>query len=195
MPRLFLLLLTGCCFMVSTLVQAQSADTEGPFEAQFTFTSNCLTVLFNNISSESVANTWNFGDGSPLSGEEDPIHEFPSTGVYEVELTVISASSGQASVQHEVSVEACTGVEELTPVLTSCYPNPTQHEIHFIFDARVIQTPHQLQIFNANGQLVRQQRINQTTLSMNASDFDAGLYYYQVHDAVQVAANGTIVVQ
>ncbi|MDG1332208.1 MAG: PKD domain-containing protein [Crocinitomicaceae bacterium] len=48
---------------------------------------------FDNLSSGAVAYEWNFGDGSGISNEFEPYHEFPSAGPgsYEIVLTAFSA--------------------------------------------------------------------------------------------------------
>jgi gliding motility-associated-like protein len=49
--------------------------------------------MFMNTSSGAVSYIWDFNDGSPLSAEVSPYHEFPSVdiGTYMVQLTAISA--------------------------------------------------------------------------------------------------------
>lgn len=45
-------------------------------------------VEFTDASSDYPSSwTWNFGDGSPVSNEENPEHNFPQSGTYNVELT------------------------------------------------------------------------------------------------------------
>ncbi len=60
----------------------------------------CNTVQFNNISDyckNDLTYEWDFGDGSVISTEENPIHEFPTNDIsqtYFVTLTVTSTSDG-----------------------------------------------------------------------------------------------------
>ena len=49
------------------------------------------TVVFTNTSTgDSLTYEWDFGDGSPVSTDENPTHEYASAGVYTVTLTATS---------------------------------------------------------------------------------------------------------
>lgn len=47
---------------------------------------------------------WNFGDGSPVSGEREPIHTFAAGGTYTVTLTVRDSAGRSDSVSQQVEV-------------------------------------------------------------------------------------------
>lgn len=47
------------------------------------------TVIFTNASQNFESVSWDFGDGSAKSTEEDPTHTFPGVGTYTVKLTAI----------------------------------------------------------------------------------------------------------
>jgi gliding motility-associated-like protein len=49
---------------------------------------NPVEVQFNNLSSNAMSHTWNFGDGSHLNNEINPVHTFTESGIYHVELVV-----------------------------------------------------------------------------------------------------------
>ncbi|WP_038031222.1 PKD domain-containing protein [Thermonema rossianum] len=61
--------------------------------ADFSFSGQCLgaTTVFTNNSAGNFANisqwTWDFGDGSPVSNAESPVHTYASAGNYTVTLT------------------------------------------------------------------------------------------------------------
>jgi PKD repeat protein len=57
-------------------------------------------VLFNDLTSgesPAVAWVWDFGDGSPVSNEPDPVHKYESTGSFDVKLTVTNEAGLQES--------------------------------------------------------------------------------------------------
>ena len=57
-------------------------------------------VQFNNNTVGGDLYTWNFGDGSPLSGEEEPAHQFRDTGTYCITLTATNLQGCEDTVQH-----------------------------------------------------------------------------------------------
>jgi gliding motility-associated-like protein len=51
-----------------------------------------FTVNFTDQSTNSAAWVWNFGDGAPTSGSQNPSHTYTAAGTYTVTLTVTSAN-------------------------------------------------------------------------------------------------------
>ncbi len=78
-----------------TVYQGASIPVQ-PFEAIFAsdITSGApeLDVQFSNLSTgpnpESMTYVWNFGDGSPVSTDENPVHTYTAVGTYDVSLHV-----------------------------------------------------------------------------------------------------------
>jgi PKD repeat protein len=65
-------------------------DDKAKVIAGFTFevdANDYRTVKFTNTSQDYVELSWNFGDGSALSTEESPSHQFAGAGTYTVSLT------------------------------------------------------------------------------------------------------------
>ena len=52
-----------------------------PIFAGYTYTVNVNTVSFTNTSQNATTFEWDFGDNSPVSNEENPIHEYAQPGV------------------------------------------------------------------------------------------------------------------
>jgi len=57
-------------------------------------------VQFDNCSRDAIAYQWNFGDGN-TSREQDPVHSYDSSGIYEVTLTVYSKGDMKSSVHSD----------------------------------------------------------------------------------------------
>jgi PKD repeat protein len=98
-----------------------------------------LTVQFQNESSGEIDSfNWNFGDGSPTSGDQDPLHTFTQPGTYTTVLTVVGPG-GQDQAQVAVEViqppDAPTASFEVEGELTGRAPfdlsfrNTSQGEI------------------------------------------------------------------
>jgi PKD repeat protein len=74
--------------------------------AQFAYEAdeeNSYTIHFENLSSNVDQYSWDFGDGSEVSTEENPTHTYESTGTYTVTLTATGAGgTSESSMEVEV---------------------------------------------------------------------------------------------
>lgn len=94
--------------------------------AAFSGSTECLgfATTFTNNSTGSIINyDWNFGDGSPAATVASPVHVYPSSGTYNVTLTVTNIFGCSNSITHSVIVN-------LVPVAaffnsTACLGQPT----------------------------------------------------------------------
>lgn len=112
--------------------------TASPPEPQFTFSSLCIEIQFNNTSTSCLgilSYQWDFGDDSPINSEENPSHAYETAGTYTVTLTVDDGQTTQSVSQSvdfapEASVPAftydisCSQVQ-FTNESTSCVQDVT----------------------------------------------------------------------
>jgi PKD repeat protein len=91
--------------LVATAGSANAAPT-----AAFGSSVNKLSVSFTNSSTDSdgtiASQSWNFGDGSPVSTVANPTHGYASAGTYQVTLTVTDNGGATNSVSHGVTTVA-----------------------------------------------------------------------------------------
>lgn len=71
--------------------------------AAFSFASIGRETTFTNESANAETYSWDFGDGSPISTDENPVHEFGSNGSYTVKLVSTSGAISD-EIEHEVTV-------------------------------------------------------------------------------------------
>ncbi|PIB36612.1 hypothetical protein BFP72_14985 [Reichenbachiella sp. 5M10] len=80
---------------------------EGP-NASFIYTNNCFgeAIQFSNTSTGSDINgyTWDFGDASPASTDQNPSHEYTATGDYTISLTVSNTTGCETTTSQTVTV-------------------------------------------------------------------------------------------
>src|SRR5690606_38909430 len=55
---------------------------------------NRKTVNFQDASTGANTWQWNFGDGTPISTQQNPSHTYATNGTYNVTLTVTNTASG-----------------------------------------------------------------------------------------------------
>lgn len=81
--------------------------------ASSTFTKSGLTVTFNNTSTNDPTSfSWNFGDGTTVSTEKNPVHTYAAAGTYTVVLTATN-SNGSSTQSQSITVA------ELKPAVAS----------------------------------------------------------------------------
>ena len=91
--------------------------------ANFDFSSPILgTINFINNSSDGTFYEWNFGDGSPVSNEEMPLHIYDIFGNFVVTLT---ASNEYCSNTFTDTISILTSMDELELADVNIFPNPT----------------------------------------------------------------------
>lgn len=98
-------------------------------------------IQFMNISSEKGALTWNFGDGSPVSNEENPTHKYQEPGIYQVTLTIdnigykrqpIMISDITPMIKTNISTPVCI-IEESKISFDTELPNPEGIEEYYLW--------------------------------------------------------------
>src|SRR5918992_46623 len=95
-----------------------SNATEGVAPATIEFTATAAG------GTEEYEYAWDFGDGSEVSDEQDPVYTFDEAGTYNVTLTVTDADQNEASDSLEINIEEPETEEDLES--TTAIQNQTQ---------------------------------------------------------------------
>lgn len=83
-------------------------DPMGAPTAGFTVETSNLTATFTNTSSNATGYTWDFGDGSGTSTEENPVYTYNTEGTYTVILTANNNGETTNEFSSTVTVEEAT---------------------------------------------------------------------------------------
>ena len=80
-------------------IQVSKQSVSGGVVAGFSSVVNSREVTFTNTSTsdDTLTYSWNFGDGSAVSTETNPVHTYASDGVYQVTLTSTNTASQNTS--------------------------------------------------------------------------------------------------
>ncbi len=75
-----------------------TVDLDAKFATDIQYTCDgTLDVQFYDVSDGSITGwTWDFGDGSPTSNDQDPTHTYSTPGVYDVTLTITDGSNNSS---------------------------------------------------------------------------------------------------
>lgn len=97
-------------------------------DAMFTYTIDDNTISFINESSNANNYQWDFGDNSPFSFEENPVHTYAAPGNYNVTLIATATFCGK-SVSEPIFLDftALDNIDETQQV--SIYPNPVNNKV------------------------------------------------------------------
>lgn len=93
--------------LATQVISCKDDEDSGKVIASFNYEAdeaNYKTIHFTNFSKNFSSVTWNFGDATATSSEEDPSHTYAEDGTYTVVLTA-TGSGGTATFQQEVVIE------------------------------------------------------------------------------------------
>lgn len=100
------------------VVHTQGATVSSDFEHHYAGCDKNYEVTFTNHSNNANAYQWNFGDGT-TSTAENPVHSFPDSGSYTVQLIAINT----ACQQYDTIEKNITFIDTLTlPTASVSYP-------------------------------------------------------------------------
>jgi PKD repeat protein len=147
--------------------------------AEFSYSSNGLTVEFTNLSGNATSYVWDFGDGN-TSIENNPTHTYATAGTFEVTLDAsymdCSDSETHTVIVPLVGLNATGSTGEI-----KVFPNPSSG--FFIVDPGTHLHIKKIGIFAADGTFVPMDsyRISSDlTPQVDASELDAGVYFLQI---------------
>ena len=130
-------------------------------------------VLFTNLSQNADAYEWNFGDGSAISTEETPTHQYANAGAYTVTLT--ASRCGKVS-QYELLIDVVTNVEDYAlPQLFQVSPVPSDSAVQW--NSPVSGLYNKIQVRDQQGKIVKV--MNTTANRIEIADLNSGIYYLE----------------
>ncbi|MFN5317977.1 MAG: PKD domain-containing protein, partial [Bacteroidia bacterium] len=124
--------------------------------------------------------TWNFGDGSSVSGLTNPVHVYTQPGVYTVTL-IASNSTGMDVQTTEIRVSAATtGISQLKEEVFSIFPNPAEDFTLVQLNLPEAENNLRLDVLDMSGRVVMSRSFDQvaqqTQLEIDLSGIKAGVY-------------------
>ncbi len=124
--------------------------------------------------------TWNFGDGTIVTGETDPSHLFTSPGTYQV--TFIASNATCMDVKTiEINVKAnATGIYSVKELAFSVYPNPASDVTSIKLNMPEKESRLTLNVLDAAGKLVMSreyENVDRTAnIQLEVTELPAGVY-------------------
>ncbi|MGB0868553.1 MAG: PKD domain-containing protein [Flavobacteriales bacterium] len=119
--------------------------------------------------------SWDFGDGSAVSTDMNPTHDFTANGTYTVKLTVTNHCGIDKTVEKDIIV-ASVGIEEA--IEFSMFPVPAENVLNLNF---VNDNAKTIAIFNAIGVNVGNYAAS-NSIMINTSALTSGVYVIVVEE-------------
>ncbi|MFN5372642.1 MAG: PKD domain-containing protein, partial [Bacteroidia bacterium] len=137
-------------------------------------------VAFTAVANGATDFTWNFGDGSSVSGISNPVHVYTQPGVYTVTLIASNSTCMDVKTQ-EIRVSAsATGIANQEAEVFSIFPNPAEDFTVVQLNLPEVETSLRLDVLDMSGRLVMSrsftQVAQQTQLEIDLSGIKAGVY-------------------
>ncbi len=163
----------------------------------YQFPDQCDAFAFFESNPWIESSYWDFGNGSGSAYEGDI--QYYDDGEYLITYTATSVWGEEVTTTQLLVVDCVTPVEASEPLKqVEVYPNPSAEVVIFSF-AGVQHTNLQLEIFNADAQLVLSRLLTptQSELSIQVAEFPAGQYFYSITDgeAVRIQSGGLVLME
>jgi hypothetical protein len=142
---------------------------------------NTHSFRFSLIQPSSIGSyEWDFGDGTPLSYLQEPVHTYTQKGNYIVRLKLLN-SCGQAMDTTTVHILSGTAIDDVSVSFSVLlYPNPANDKVGFKLSEGVVVE--QVYVYNVLGQLVYQEQYLQGQVpSMDVSLLSSAMYTVRIH--------------
>lgn len=121
---------------------------------------------------------WNFGDGSTLNSVTNPTHVYTTNGTYTACLIAVNSCDSVAHC-YTFNITNAVGVEELALLnLIAIQPNPATDNVYITN----IKNEIELKIYTTVGQLIYSALITTDSYSLNISELETGMYYFELKD-------------
>ncbi|MCB9235081.1 MAG: PKD domain-containing protein [Bacteroidia bacterium] len=136
-------------------------------------------VSFIDSSSNGATWTWNFGDGSATSSQQNPNHTYSNTGMYYVTL-IVSNLCGSDTISDSVFAGLVGVNENWQGHQIRFWPNPARDELHLKVETNGWLNA---QLLDLQGRLVMEQIIpGHTHVVLDVARLEKGIYFLKIED-------------
>ncbi len=145
-----------------------------------------FTYTFTTETTPGATYTWDFGDGSAPSTDQNPVYTFLFAGTYVITLTVTNDCGTETITETigNVSLE-----DELFGSLIEIYPNPNDGKF-FVAGEEVMAQELTIEVSDARGRIVfthYEERVSGFRQAIDISDEAEGVYVVKVTDGQRTA--------
>ncbi|MBN8691910.1 MAG: T9SS type A sorting domain-containing protein [Bacteroidetes bacterium] len=144
--------------------------------ASFSLSVSGTTVNVTNLSVNTTANNWNFGDGGTATSV-NAAHTYTANGSYTI--TLISSNSCNSDTAKLVVNIISASINELNSINATVYPNPSNGKITVSLNNRDNEA-YEATIYNQEGKLIQRKLNVRDRVDFDLSGEASGLYFLQL---------------
>lgn len=151
-----------------------------PTVAAFSDSANFGTVTFIDLSTGGPLSwAWDFGDGSPVDTTQNPVHNYTTSGTYNVCL-ITGDGCGSDTTCTMINV-VITGIAETHSGISAVYPNPASDVLSVQFSHTISNGS--LEVFDQLGRVLQSEnKLNGTTTTLSIGSLPPGIYLLRLRD-------------
>ncbi len=144
---------------------------------------------------EPYALTGGLPEGGEYSGDGvnngifDP--EEAGIGDHVITYTYTSEDGCENSAEQTLTVDACTGVDEISQSTVNIYPNPAGDYVMISSKQEITS----LEIYSYTGQMMEQISVNENSYRVNTSSYSAGVYFITIRTADNKTINDRLIIR
>lgn len=149
---------------------------KGEVKASFTYTRNDKVISFTNTSTDADRVEWDFGDGTPKSTKEDPLHYFAASIVFNVKLKAWNKGCVDSTI-YELDMKDYTGITsfENEGLSIDMSPNPAVDVLSISTNIPENEKG-QFEIYDMQGKVLRSGTFSSNTKT-RVDELPKGLYF------------------
>ena len=144
---------------------------------------------------EPYALTGGLPEGGEYSGDGvnngifDP--EEAGIGDHVITYTYISEDGCENSAEQTLTVDACTGIDEINQSTVNIYPNPAGDFVMISSKQEITS----LEIYSYTGQMMEQISVNENSYRVNTSSYSAGVYFITIRTTDNKTINDRLIIR
>lgn len=138
-------------------------------------------ITFTNLSSNSDAWEWDFGDGN-FDYTQNPTHSYSASGLYTVKLVSYNAATSDTTEKIDYILVNAVGINDLSQSknVVSIYPNPISTQCNVDLKGTPASSI-RMEIVDLMGRVVKTISLKNNISSVDVSEISSGVYVAKIY--------------
>ena len=170
----------------STQKSASISDAGMPVAASFQASATNVSIIdaiveFQGTAVGATELIWNFGDGTIVTGDINPVHAYMAPGIYTVTFTALNGGCGSEATAIVNVTDVSTGLADVSGKNGfTIYPNPANETANLLLNVDLKDSQVTISITDAAGRLINKQNMNNlrsgAIVALDINDLANGVY-------------------